>query len=274
MNLRGIVELAALASAHSPHLIETGGRLPLDPLQAYWSSSRAQQRLWLARLVDFPAEIATASTERQAILWARMTSLLADIYVGDLTARVWGAVLTAADRSGGETCGEPIAKSVALLYESVRHRALQTLLDGTGLDENRGAALNRLRSRLERWSDVLVGHLVRRYGVAHFAVDPERAREFGEEQLRDGWESGHSAVWGLYSICLRASLPEVRLPTGRLADLREAVSRAVLASFPEESFLDSGVMKSVRLHRLLKGAGRADTSPRIHRPANRSWTRA
>lgn len=256
MNLRALVELAALVSSHSPHLIETGRGVPLECVQRYWSCSRAQHRLWLARLIEFSAVLAYASSKRRAALKPRLASLLADVCAGDLVSRVWGAVLTAADHKSSEPCGGPIARSVALLHESVNYRALKLLATEGGIGEDETAALDRLRRQIERWTDVLVGHLVRRYGLDEFAIDADRARDFGAEQLRDSWGTAQSQVWDLYFVSLRSSLPDVPLPAGRLGDLRASIAEALLASFPEQAFLDSGVLKSVRLRRLLAGTAR------------------
>jgi hypothetical protein len=265
VNLRALVELTALISAHSPNLIESGRPFPLDALQRYWSCSRAQSRLWLARLTDFPVEIATASPQRRELLWQRTKSLLADVLVGELVARVWGAVLSAGDCAAREVCGNPIARSVLVQHAAVRHRALQVMTENSCLTVDEVAPLDRLRRRLERWTDVLVGHLVRRYGLAEFAFDAERAREFGEEQLQDSWSAAELQVWDLYFVCLRTSLPDATLPGGRLGELREEIARTMLSTFPRDAFLDTGMMKSVRLQRLLAGADRSETRPLPHR---------
>jgi hypothetical protein len=261
VNLRALVELTAMISAHSPNLIESGARLPIDPLQRYWSCSRAQGRLWLSRLTDFPAEVATAPAERRLFLWQRMQPLVADVFAGDLTARVWGAVLAARDCQSGEICAGPIARSVLLQHESVRRRVLQLMLESPGFSAEDFSRLDRLRRRLERWNDVFVGHLVRRYGLSEFAFDPERAYEFGDEQLADSWETGDFQVWDMYLVCLRSVLPEASLPGGRLADLRHEIARTMLAAFPREAFLEFGPLKSVRLRRLLSGNPRSEMHP-------------
>lgn len=270
MNLRALVELTAMISAHSPNLIESGARLPIDVLQRYWSCSRAQGRLRLSRLTDFPAEVAAASPVRRPGLWRRIEPIVADVFAGDLTARVWGAVLAARDCRSGELCAGPIARSVLLQHESVRRRALQLMLESPGFSAEEFSRLDRLRRRLERWNDVLVGHLVRRYGLSEFAFDPERALEFGDEQLADSWGTGDLQVWDLYLVCLRSVLPEAPLPGGRLADLRNEIAQTMLAAFPHEAFLECGPLKSVRLRRLLSGNPRSETdTPGMRRDPSR-----
>lgn len=258
MNLRALVELTTTISSHSPHLIEAGTKLSFDALQRYWSCSRARARLWLSRLTDFPAEMASASPERQLILREAIVPLLADVFTGDLTTRVWGAVVSAADLTLGQPYGEPIVKSVLSQQESLRNRALKLILSNPGLPAEQASALDRHRRRLERWTDVLVGHLVRRYHQDDFAFDVERAREFGEEQLEDSWGTGAVQAWDLYLVCLRSSFPDAVLPGGRLGELRDGIAHSMLAAFPSDSYLEFGPLQSVGLRRLLTDCARLD----------------
>lgn len=261
VTLRALVELTALISAHSPNLIESARPLPVDALQRFWSCSRAQGRLWTARLVDFPAELATTSPERCRELWLRTLPLFADILAGNLVTRVWGAVLSAADIASGNMCGEPIARSALLQHATARNRALRIMSRCSEATEADVAPVDQLRRRLERWTDVLLGHLVHRYGLEEYAFDAERARDFGEEQIQDSWKPADVHVWDLYLVCLRTSLPDVDLPGGRLADLRDEIARTMLSTFPQEAFLDTGPLKSVRTRRFVAGFDRPETRP-------------
>src|SRR5262249_48758637 len=157
-------------------------------LQRYWSCSRAQDRLWLARLNECSA---AADIAREATPHActKMTAVLSDILAGDLLCRVWGAVLTAAGLPSFPAWSAPVGGAVFPRRASVRRKALRVLCDFPGRQEEEIADCDRLRRRLDRWTDILVGHLVRRYGLDKFAIDPERAREYGTEQLEDSWET-------------------------------------------------------------------------------------
>src|SRR5262249_25570054 len=82
--------------------------------------------------------------------------------------------------------------------------------------------------------------------------DLERALDFGEEQLREGWGPRLHYIWDLYFLCLRSAFPDKRLPGGQLGQSRNVLFQTILASFPAETFLDDGTLQSVRLQRLLK----------------------
>ena len=124
------------------------------------------------------------------------------------------------------------------------------MVDGPYMTLERVVGLDRTRRRIERWSDLLAGHVIRRYGLADFAFEIDRALDFGEEQLANGgacWES----IWDLYFVCLRSNFPDVPLPEGIQADWRDQVFRSILQCLPGSLFIDDGCLKSVRLQRLM-----------------------
>lgn len=248
MNLRSVVELLALLSAHSPTLIQSGSGIPGDTLQRYWTCSGAQARLWLAEL-DRPQELQLDGIIAE--LGGNppdITPVFADILLGGMSVRVWGAIILACDKNAGGCEGVSIARGVLAQHNLVWNRMLKYLVVQS--DESpEPARLDQLRRKVERWTDILVGHLVRRYGVTECAFDADRARDFGDEQLSDGGRQ-ELHVWDLYLTCLRTSFPALKLPRGRLNYLREEQLRQMLASYPPEVFSETGTMKPAWLYRL------------------------
>ena len=64
MHLRSLIELALLASAHSPLLIERRTPLPREALSRMWCASRVRARVWRRRL-DLLVEEAEALGSRR-----------------------------------------------------------------------------------------------------------------------------------------------------------------------------------------------------------------
>jgi len=255
VNLRSLLELLTLVSAHSPHLIESDSGIPLDALQRFWSCSRAQSRLWLAEL-NAPSDLhceGTSPGEIDYLTLQRLQPLLTDILVGGAVTRVWGAIVAACDRKTWKQDGIPVAESVLTQHNAVWNRLLQFLVDHRNDAGDEPGRIDQLRRQIERWTDVLVGHLVVRFGVSEFAFDAERARDFGEEQLSENWGRRDLQSWDLYLTCLRTTFPPLRLSRGRLKYLREEQMRQMLSSFPAEVFGDEGTLKPVWLRRLEKG---------------------
>lgn len=253
LNLRALVELSTHVSAHSPLLIERREPLAREPLARYWCAHRVRTRLWVRRLAHFREQLAVATPQQGRLVWCRAQPLLADVLAGDLTSRLWGAVLAATDREAGIPWSEPVAASLVSQQQSARRLVLQLLNDGAVASVELLSPLDRMRRRLERWTDVLIGHLVKRYNLDEFAFDPERARDFGAEQLGDSWQPVGSRVWDVYLVSLRSAFPDVRLPGGRLAALRNELSQAMLACFADEFFDEAGLWRSPRARRLLAG---------------------
>jgi hypothetical protein len=258
VNLRALVELTAHVSRYGPNLVESRCAFSPGGLYSYWNCARVQRRLWLGRMNDARARLAAAESEQRVIVWRQVEDVLVDALAGGLVSRVWGAILTATDRVSGDTRGGPIAASVLAQDALIRNRILQLMIDAPGDVGDEIDALDRLRRRLERWTDLLLGWLVRRFKVSTFAYDPERAWEFGEDQFPDGWGIREAAAWDLHFVCLRTTMPDAQLPGGRLLELRLEIARTMVAAFSQELFLETGLPQSVGMRRLLSGGGKLD----------------
>lgn len=233
MDLRAFVELLALVSEHSPLLIERGEPLPHEPLARFWNAGRAAARLRVRRLRGLLARSAVATAAENEALFDRAAPLMIDVFAADLTCRLSGAVLCAADFVSGIPFGRHVAQNLSTHQRAASHLALSILSDKADWPVHKLAAVDRIRRRLERWNDVLVGRLVAQYDLTEFACDALRAVEFGNEQRRLGGRPGDCRAWDLYLVSLRCSMPRLRLPGGKLGQLRDEQSRAMLGCLTE-----------------------------------------
>ena len=262
MNLRQLLETASIVAAHGPSLIESHQRLPPVAIEAYAACSLARIDAWLAALDDVPQRLIQVAPDRRPEVWDRAQVLLTDVLAGDLIARVWGALLTAADRFRRIVSAEAAARHVLDRQEVVRQRALELLVEGTFLTLDRAIELDRIRRRMERWTDLMLGYPVRKFALQGFACNLERALEFGEELLGERFGPRHDRAWALYRVCLSCAFPDAALPQGRFADWREEIVRSILSCLPAELFHREGPLKSVRIHRLLNSAALPEAGPR------------
>jgi hypothetical protein len=203
--------------------------------------------LWLARLDPIAADLSSAAGPGGRA-WRDIRAVFADILGSDLAVRVWAAVLIGHDRASQISSAGPIARSVLLHHLEVR-RKLLALLVGNDAAANDCAEIDRLRRRLEHWSDLAIGHLVYRHGAGECAFDLRRAMEFGEEQSADGGEVPPASAWDVYLVCLRSVFPDVELTGGVYADLREELFHSILACFPDEAFRERRPLGAARAHR-------------------------
>jgi hypothetical protein len=253
-----MVELIGTVSAHSPNLIESPSPLPGAALRQYAELSRIRVRHWRAVFQDLPHEIDAIPAELQPLLRDRAESLFVDLLAGGLVARVWGAVLTACDRSRRTVAAERVARGVLAGQWQVQEAAARLLAESRHVTNERAGRLDRLRRTMERWTDLLLGHLVRRYAVVDFAYDLSRALDFGHEQVRDGWETRQDLIWDLHLLCLRTGFPQFQLPGGIQAIWRKKLMSSILSCLPPDLFQGDGPLLSVRMKRLLNSGVRRE----------------
>ena len=239
MHARELVELAALLSAHGPVLIQSGQRIPADSIQQYWTASKVRLDRWAWSLRNF-ADRADEYAPHCRAQWPPIRGVLEEILTGEVLTRVWTAVLCAHDRRRGADEVEPVARSVMTGHMEARHRVLNLMVRGRGIDAEAAVKLNRLRRRTERWTDLLVGHLTDTYDVSEFAVDPKRAKDFAEDLH----------AWPLLMASLRAAFQRGLSPDSPNADLNARIAAAILSCYPPELFDSTGLLRCLWMMRL------------------------
>jgi hypothetical protein len=253
LKLRELIEFTAIISAHSPNLIEGTAPLADVALRQYRHLSKSRSTTWLADLELVPRRLAAATGPDRQAIWDGAEELFIDVMAGDLLARVWGAVLTARGRAQHEIAVERAGREALNDQLPPHQQVLKLMVDGPYLTLERVVRLDRIRRKLERWTDLLAGHLVRRFGLADFAYDVDRALDFGEEQLGEQSGTRTEQIWQLYFLCLRTGFPDIELPSGDAAASRRELIGAILRSLPSSIFLDDGLLTPVRLQRCLQG---------------------
>lgn len=228
LKLREIVEAAAWVSAHSPTFVEQPPLRDERTLTDFWLLSRQRLHEWTQAVDGHLLRSVAGDGWVRANGRMRLTALISELLAGEVLARVWSAGLTAADRRCGSERYERLVRHVFIGCLHARHRALNLIAEGRQLPCGDLPWLDQLRRRCERWTDVLVGHLVNRYGVEEFAFDPDRAREFGRTQQVHGEVSPRHPVWGLILGGIGVSFPgSAGIPQTRAALSRD-LARAAL----------------------------------------------
>lgn len=253
MNNQQTVEIAALISALSRHIVESDVPLPAGMLEKFWDRSNRRLKGWLMALGRYQRQYANVAPDEHLQMWRDLEPVLEEIFVSEVLTRVWGAALTARDQVRGTQITEPIARNVLLGQLDARKRALQLLVTDTTLGLEHLANIDRIRRRVERWTDLMLGHLVESYQVDDFAFDPVRAREFGAQQLLQSSERPRDQVWVLLLVGLRMAFPEkdVSLPH---ENLQEEIVASILGCFPPEAFQAAGPFQSILDRRVPKPA--------------------
>jgi hypothetical protein len=247
MHARELVELAALVSAHGAVLIRTTGRLSASGVEQYWSASKCRADRWSRGLKNIESQTVTDILSRPL---DALRPLVEEILAAEVLTRVWAGVLVALDRRLGTAEVEPLARSVMATQMEARQRVLNLIVHGPGVCVEDAVTLNRLRRRCERWSDLLIGHLLDAYDVSEFAIEPDRAWQFAEDLRHEYRTSGGDQAWNITLTSLRAAFHDVLGPKSPNADLNCQIASGILASFPPEMFDSTGVAQSLWLVRM------------------------
>lgn len=261
MNQRLVAEFTALVAAQAPLLIEGTAPLAEGPLCVYWQHSKT---LWPRLRRELEELCVQSDAEVSPDRIPRMIATASDLLVGELLTRVAGAVLTACDRRQRLQRGEPIARNVLAVHQQCRASVLRVLLHSTSLPADRLAELDRLRRRVERWTDLLLGPLIAHYGdeLSDFAFDQRRARDFGEEQIYTRLQSTASPAWSFLLAGLRSAFPSSSTAVSQ-TDPTMPILRSVMALFPENVFRTEGPIHSLRQSRVARSSEQTEGPPEL-----------
>jgi hypothetical protein len=163
----------------------TSHRFDDERLAEFWLATRDLANDWLVRIDRLRTNVETCPATRG-------DSLAAEIILSDLMVRVaatvWGSLEQRHRKEidptvDGESpaLAKPVLDRIVEQIDHARRRWLELLL----VSETRGATWDRWRRRGERWTDLLIGPWLVRWGVGAFAHDPRRAWDFGEDAAQD-----------------------------------------------------------------------------------------
>lgn len=274
MHAAELVELAALVAAHGPALLSADARIESRRLDDYWMASKCRIDRWLRALGDF-RRLAQQTARRPSLDdWRRLAPLAEEILTGEVLTRVWGAVVTAGDRIRGADCGEPIARSILIGHMEARNRVLSLVLQGHGAERRHAVMVNRLRRRCDRWTDLLIGYLLRLHDVSSFAPSPDRARDFADDLRWQQQTAGGRHAWPLVLASLRAAMSKRLSNASPNADLNARIAASVVASFSPLAFDSTGTMRSLWLVRMSTMASDAEGMIAELIAADEPWRKA
>ena len=252
MNHRMVAEFAALVAVQAPLIVEGTSPLAEGPLCVYWQHSKTHWPRRRRELDQLCSELVPNDSSDRV---QRIVAIASDLLIGELLTRVAGAVLTACDRRRRLRRAEPIARSVLTVHQQCRASVLRLLLHSTCVPADQLAELDRLRRRVERWTDMLLGPLVAHYGneLADFAFDPRRAQDFGMDQCQSRFGSTARPAWSFLLVGLRSAFPNPPGPTSA-NDPTLPILRSILALFPEDAFHPEGPMQSLQQSRVARAS--------------------
>ena len=168
------------------------------------------------------------------------------ILLSELLTRVWSATVLIHDwyHESDELAG--LAHSIHLSHLEVKNRALRTMLKGQDQDPEAFDRLNRLRRRIERWTDVFLGQLPFGETCVKFAFDRQRVADFHREQ-RESLGPEFETRQKVLSASFAVDLLKGQKQYAANPDLNREVASGILACFPSDRFDSLGIPKSVKM---------------------------
>jgi hypothetical protein len=253
MHHRDLAELAALLAIHAPAIVQRRQPLPAGSSQAYWAASKCRFDRWgrvLRQLTAAESDVHLPPT----VSWPRVAPVLEEILVSELLTRVWTATAIACDAALREQELEPVARSVFTSHLDARRRVLTLIAEGRILALGQIIELNRLRRRLERWTDMLLSHFTDLIDTVEFTFEPGRARDFADDLDRDSVGENQQFTSQLMLVSVRASFADGLAERAANPDLNRRIGSAVLDLFGDQMSESVGSAKPLWLERINRTA--------------------
>ena len=225
----------ALVGAMSGRLVQ-----PFQPpmlgsaLRQFWASSRRMQSGWQKQLAGLPEDL--------SLDFDKFERVALEVFLAELLTRVWATNWTIGDRAQGLTDVERILTNTLLGLEHVRKEVLLLMVrQWQGPTTEMISRIDRFRRRSERWADLLIAGPASVHGVWEFAVEPQRAQDFGAETWTSTTSVGTAASL-LVSAGLRVMFGSP-WPQGCCQDaLFGEMLSAVYSTLPAEAFREDGTL--------------------------------
>jgi hypothetical protein len=244
-----LVELGALIAANGSNFVREPARLPDARIGRYWSASRMRFDRW-AKTLRKAAQGAGTMQDRPSSAWQAIEATLEEIFMSELLTRVWAAVACEHDRRQGYTSTSPVVRSIVLGHMESRNRALHAMFREQENDAKSVHVMNRLRHRSERWTDMLLAHLVPDCEVAQFAFDAKRCQDFADDLREEFQGDQFDQAWRLMTVSLRATFVATAREHSPNADLNGQIGSSVAACFHPDVFDSSDLFRTFWIERL------------------------
>ena len=206
----------------------------------------------LAAAVKRLADADASDPEQRAAATLEVRPLLEEIFLSEMVLRVWTAILYAYDQRHGTGDAETIAQNVLVSHLEVRRRALVLLVHSPLLDSEEAVLLNRLRRRMERWTDLLLGHLQGDYEVSELGFDSARVIEFSADLRQKPRSAARRQAWGLTLAALRLAFEHGLAAESPNPVANHDIAASILACFPAGLFESTGILRALWLVRLAR----------------------
>jgi len=171
--------------------------LRVEAVQEYWLRNRVRMNAWNGMLTELALRISSPSGTRRAFGWQKMGSLIEEILLAEPLSRICVAVAKRLEDREIDADSCAIMHNVFSAHQEVRQRCLRWTLEGIDQGEASAHRLNRIRSYLEHWTDMLIGFFGDARTADEYAFSPDRVAEFAEDYSYRSLGDAAPTVWSL-----------------------------------------------------------------------------
>jgi len=257
MHVRELAELAAAVALQGRTLMAGSAELSTHGQEEYWAASKCRLDRW-GRLLRRLAEAGRLTVRPPALREERVRPVLEEILASELLTRLWTAVACGYDAAKGRTECEPVARNIWSGHLEARRRLLALLADGRVISLPEALRLNKVRRRVERWTDMLLGYLASAVAIDEFCFEPARARDFAQDAESSGAAMPRAMQQHLVLVSLRASLEGCLSPDSVNRDLNRRIGGAIVRMLAEAQVDATALVPSLWLARIEQGASEAE----------------
>ena len=247
MNAQGLAEIGCWAAAHGQTLIYGQKPQSMDAAKTYWTASKCRLQRWTSALRMFGDDLEVDPSEpNYHDPWPAMQIVIQEILISELLTRIWSAVLVTHDQQTESDELGGLAHSVFIGHLEAKNRAIRLMLTGRAANEEAFDRLNKLRHRLERWTDLFLAQLPKCDSSMGFAFDPTRVNDFRNENT--SYTTQETMVrQQIHSASMMADISDLADCFPANPELNNKIATGVIACFPSDRFDSSGLPKSARM---------------------------
>ena len=238
-----LANIANWAAFNSDRLVYGSEPVTATMCNEYWLQSKCRQNRWMTALKVFEEDVQRGSDRHDP--WPAIEIVIQEIFVSEMLTRVWSAVMIIHDQIQNTDELANIAHSIHVGHVEAKNRAMRMLLDDPDANPEVFDRLNKLRRKVERWTDLLLGQLPELETAVQFAFQPNRVKDFSEEHT--GYNSREStARHMIFANSMPDDLQQFanRFPAN--PDINRQIVGGLLNCFAADRFDSFGLPKSIQ----------------------------
>jgi hypothetical protein len=243
MHASQLAEIGSWVAIHSANLIYGEREQPMLSATTYWSASKVRLQRWVTALKMFDQDMRNPDSRHDP--WPALEIVVQEILLSELLSRVWSATVLTHDWYHQTDELHGLVHSVHVSHIEAKNRALRILLAGQATNETAFDRINRVRRRLERWTDLFLGQLPRGDKSIVFSFDRHRVQDFNKEQ-RHFVGQEFATRQRVLTASFATDLMKDRIQFAANPELNREIAAGILACFPSDRFDSHGLPKSVQ----------------------------